>query len=416
MRKRTPAALAGALALGLALGLGSASAAAAGTAGSLDPTFGHGGVVLTNLGPNVAGALASDAVQQANGDIVVAGNFGLVRYLPNGTLDPAFGVRGLAALPPTSLGSFGPGLAIQPDGKYIWAGATAANQGSNAAFEAVRFNANGTVDQTFGTGGVATTSFPNSGVQGADTVLVQPDGKILLGGEVLPNINHAPPDAALARFNANGTPDQTFGSGGRVLSTAAVGNITALGLDAAGDIFVLPAHAEFTPVGQPDSAVTPAPITTSSQGHGATFLASGGYVLATSPAVARHDVDIQVQRFNADGSLAAASPAFDFSGAAGLDQALDSAGGVAVQANGQIVVGGAHFAGGSSPVGLARVNGNGSLDTAFGNGGTVTTTIQGDESAQALLIQPDGKIIAVGSSENNSTGVTDIFLARYLSA
>jgi len=86
---------------------------------------------------------------------------------------------------------------------------------------------------------------------------------------------------------------------------------------------------------------------------------------------------------------------------------------VAVQPNGQIVVAGAHFLG-NSPIGLARVNANGSLDTAFGNGGTLTSTIQGDEDAQALLIQPDGKIIAVGSSENNSTGMTDIFLARYL--
>jgi uncharacterized delta-60 repeat protein len=410
MRKRTPAALAGALALGLALGLGSASAAAAGTAVSLDPTFGHGGVVLTNLSGG-----AGDAALQANGDIVVAGGFGLARYLPNGTLDTSFGVRGLAQLPAAfGLGAFGPALAVQPDGKYVWAGAAATTEDSNAAFEAVRFNANGTVDQTFGTGGVATTSFPNSGVQGADTVLVQPDGKILLGGEVLPDINHAPPDAALARFNANGTPDQTFGHGGQVLSTAAVGDITALGLDAAGDIFVLPAHAEFTTQGQPDSTVSPAAITTSSHGPGAAFLASGGYVLATSPAVAKHDDDIQVQRLNADGTVAATSPAFDYSGATGIDQAFDTAHGVAVQPNGQIVVDGGHFAGGSSPVGLARVNGNGSLDTAFGNGGTLTTTIQGDDGAAAVLIQPDGKIIAVGFSENNSTGETDVFLARYL--
>lgn len=222
MRKRTPAALAGTLTLGLglALGLGSASAAAAGTAGSLDPAFGHGGVVLTNLN-----AGASGAALQANGDIVVAGTFGLARYLPNGTLDTSFGVRGQAQLPPVGgLGPAGrPALAVQPDGKYVWAGETTGSGGSAGAFAAVRFNANGTVDQTFGVGGTATTAFGNSNVQGADTVLVQPDGKILLGGEVLPNINHAPADGALARFNANGTLDQSFGSGGQVLSTAAVG-------------------------------------------------------------------------------------------------------------------------------------------------------------------------------------------------
>jgi uncharacterized delta-60 repeat protein len=184
-----------------------------------------------------------------------------------------------------------------------------------------------------------------------------------------------------------------------------------------GRLLALPAHAEFTPAGQPDATVSPAAITTSSHGPGATFLASGGYVLATSPAVAKHDDDIQVQRFNADGSLAAASPAFDYSGATGIDQAFDSVLGVAVQPNGQIVVDGGHFAPGSgSPIGLARVNGNGSLDTAFGNGGTLTTTIQGDDGAAVVLIQPDGKIIAVGSSENNSTGETDVFLSRYLAS
>jgi uncharacterized delta-60 repeat protein len=129
--------------------------------------------------------------------------------------------------------------------------------------------------------------------------------------------------------------------------------------------------------------------------------------------VAKHDVDIQVQRFNADGSLAVASPAFDFSGATGLDQARDSAGAVAVQPNGQTVVAGAHFLS-TSPIGVARVNTNGSLDAGFGSGGTVTTTIQGDEGASAVLIQTDGKIIAVGFSENNSTGVADVALVRYL--
>jgi hypothetical protein len=62
-------------------------------------------------------------------------------------------------------------------------------------------------------------------------------------------------------------------------------------------IVVLSAHSEFSPTGQLDTAVTPAAITTSSQGTGGTFMAGGGYVLATSSAVARHDVDIQVSLY-----------------------------------------------------------------------------------------------------------------------
>jgi hypothetical protein len=87
--------------------------------------------------------------------------------------------------------------------------------------------------------------------------------------------------------------------------------------------------------------------------------------------------------------------------------------GQAIQPNGQIVVAGAHFLG-TSPIGAARVNVNGSLDATFGSGGTLTTTIQGDEGASALLIQTDGKIIAVGFSENNSAGIADVALVRYL--
>jgi hypothetical protein len=94
-----------------------------------------------------------------------------------------------------------------------------------------------------------------------------------------------------------------------------------------------------------------------------------------------------------DGSLASTSPAFDFFGATGLDLARDSVNGVAVQPNGQTVVAGATLPR-HSLIGAARVNADRSLDSAFGNGGMLTTTIQGNEAAEAVLIQPDGKIIA----------------------
>ncbi len=88
-------------------------------------------------------------------------------------------------------------------------------------------------------------------------------------------------------------------------------------------------------------------------------------------------------------------------------------GAVAIQANGSAIAGGSHFFS-TSVFGLARVNASGSLDTTFGNGGTLTTSIQGGDSAGALVIQPDGKIIAVGTSQNNSTGQVDVALVRYL--
>jgi len=247
----------------------------------------------------------------------------------------------------------------------------------------------------------------------ARAVLVQPDGKILVAGSARQGqIRFAPIQGALARFNANGTLDTSFGTGGKILSSSLPNGITALGLDAAGDIFTLPIRAEFSPTGQAVT-VTPAAIIASSQGGSSAFLPSGQFIQATGVTVAKHDNDIQVQRFNADGSTASASPAFDYSGAAGLDQARDSALAVAIQANGQAVVGGAHFFS-TSLIGLGRVNPDGTLDTGFGTGGVLTTTINGNEAVQAILIQPDGKILAVGNSAINATGQSFIVIARYL--
>jgi uncharacterized delta-60 repeat protein len=388
-----------------------AQAAAASTPGSLDPTFGNGGKVLS------PGGGATDAILQPNGDIVVSTGSGVARFLPTGKPDTTFGSGGLA-----SAGFAGgeglQGVALQPDGKIIWVGSQGNPSfpaGGTFSFAVARFTANGTLDTSFGTGGQASAEFFAPPMQGAQefarAVLVQPDGKILVAGSARQGqIRFAPIQGALARFNANGTLDTSFGTGGKILSTS--GGITALGLDAAGNIFTLPTRAEFSPTGQAGTGVTPAAITASSHGGSSAFLPSGQFVQANTIGVAKHDTDIQVHRFNADGSTASASPAFDYSGAPGLDQARDSAGAVAVQANGQAVAGGAHFLS-TSPFGLARVNPDGTLDTGFGSGGVLTTTFNGNEAVEAVLIQPDGKIIAVGFSENNTTGQSFIALARY---
>src|SRR5689334_18537384 len=390
-----------------------AQAAAASTPGSLDPTFGNGGKVLS------PGGGATGAILQSNGDIVVSTGSGVARFLPTGKLDTTFGTGGLASA--GFVGGEGlQGVALQPDGKIIWVGSQN-TPGFPAfgtfSFAVARFNANGTLDTSFGTGGQASVEFFAPPVQGAQefarAVLVQPDGKILVAGSARQGqIRFAPIQGAIARFNANGTLDTSFGAGGKILSSSLPNGITAVGLDAAGDIFTLPIRAEFSPTGQAVT-VTPAAITASSSGGSSVFLPSGQFVLANGSSVARHDDDIQVQRFNADGSLASASPAFDYSGAANLDQARDSALAVAIQANGQAVVGGAHFFS-TSLIGMGRVNPDGTLDTGFGTGGVLTTTINGNEAVQAILIQPDGKILAVGNSAINATGQSFIVIARYL--
>lgn len=381
-------------------------------AGGLDPTFGTGGKVLTNLGTGANGeqiqAVVHDAALQSNGDIVVGGNFGLVRYLSNGHLDTSFGTKGLAADADGAAG-----LAIEPNGDYLAVGASASGD-----FAVARFTTSGTPDSTFGTGGVVTTPFPHAADgAAADAVLVEPNGDILVGGSAfVPGTTRNEPVVtvgALALYNPNGTLDTAFGSGGLVQSTSSIGNITNLGIDASGDIFVLPAHAEFSPAGQLDSSVTAETITASSTGGDNAFLSTGQSVTAGTVGVGRSTTDVQVQMFNANGSVDEAfdNPPFTFTGAEFAGH--QSPGAVAVQSNGQIVAVGSDFDG-SSLFGAARLDANGSLDSGFGTAGVLTTNFQGNDGATAVLIQPNGDIVAIGFSENNTTGVTDIALARYL--
>jgi uncharacterized delta-60 repeat protein len=401
---------------------------AAGSAGTRDVTFGNGGIVVTNLGADPFGNAiqgnVSAAALQSNGDIVVSvvnnatGDSGLLRYLPNGTRDTTFGNGGFAAFPAgAGVGSFLPKLAVQSDDKILAATAATASNGSGA-FGVVRFNANGTVDQGFGHGGVAASMLQDSGVQGAQEVLVQPDGKILAGGEALSSTVEGKFDGGLVRFNADGSVDQGFGTGGQVL----VRNdpFTTLGLDASGDIFTLSVgpgatkavRLEFSPAGRQDASVTPAAITASSRGSLAGFLPSGGFVISGEafPDGFR-DGDLQVSRFNPDGSLASATVPFDWGQT--FDPRSDGAGALAIQANGQALVSEGGRLGAQK---VARYNADGSFDAGFGVGGVASTQVQDNDSAAVLLTQPDGKILAIGSAQNTTTGVVDVLLVRYLAS
>lgn len=393
-----------------ALAIGAASLAsialarpAYAAAGGLDPAFGTGGKVLTNVS-----GVVDNAALQSNGDIVVGGTFGILRYLPNGSLDNSFGSHGLAA---DANGAAG--LAIESNGEFLAVGQTA-----GGAFAVARFTGSGTLDPAFGHGGVVTTPFPAAADgAAADAVLVEPDGDILVGGQAeVPGTTRNQPVVALgalARYTPGGTLDTSFGNGGIVQSTAAIGNITNLGIDSAGDIFVLPAHAEFSPAGQLDSSVAATAITASSTGGDATFLPSGQSLIAGTVGLGRGTTDVQVQRFNANGSVDStfSNPPFTYTGAQFAGHQSPEA--IAVQPDGQIVVVGSSFRG-TSVFGAARLNTNGSLDSTFGNAGVLTTNLQGDDAARAVLIQPNGDIVAIGFSEDNTTGVTDIALVRYL--
>jgi uncharacterized delta-60 repeat protein len=183
--------------------------------GKLDSSFGVDGKLTTDSFEDDVG---NSVTVQSDGKILVAGSvyaeeldvnissvFGLVRYDANGTLDPSFGVDG--KLTTGFFGGYDSGnsVTVQSDGKILVAGSV--YNGINYDFGLARYDANGTLDPSFDVDGKLTTDF-FGGYDSGNSVTVQSDGRILVAGSVYNGINY---DFGLVRYNANGTLDTTFG-------------------------------------------------------------------------------------------------------------------------------------------------------------------------------------------------------------
>src|SRR5438874_185420 len=289
-----------------------ASATSSAAPGSLDTTFGTGGKVTTSF----SGSADMNAlVVQPDGKLVAAGwdasqsAFGLARYNTNGSLDSTFGTGGTVSTPVGVDTYCAPALVLQSDGKLVAAG-DAWKDTVDADFAVIRYTANGSLDTAFGTGGKVTTSF-GSQEDDAYALVVQPDGKLVAAGVVFNGVRW---DFALARYNTDGSLDTTFGTGGKIA--------TAVGTDG---------------------------------------------------------TCVNALVFQSDGKLVAA-------------------GNTEASTRDFVVV---------------RYNATGTLDTTFGTSGKVTTAVgTGDDVAFALALQPDGNLVAGGYAANAGT---DAFaLVRYL--
>ena len=384
--------------------------AASAAPGGLDPSFGHGGIVISN-GFGTLG----DAALQANGDILVVvnssiGGSGVLRYLPTGALDPSFGNSGFAAISSSNLLLYGAsGMAVQSDGEIIVSSSALTSNASQAGVAVARLNSNGSLDTRFGNGGVAFAAV--AGGPSAQALLEEPNGDIVTGGSFLTATYRSDTTTGVVvRFTSTGQLDGTFGVGG-VVSSTVLGGVQTLGVDAAGDLFALPATTELSPAGAIDPSVTPTPIVASSHGGPNAFLSSGESVRATTVGVFRGNNEVETRRFLATGAVDSSFPTSEFHYVAG-QTARDAANTIAVQPNGDIVVGGVHWLG-TAVFGLGRLTSGGVLDSTFGTAGTTTTSIQGDDAIGTLLAEPNNEIVAVGSTEDNSTGVSGVALARY---
>jgi uncharacterized delta-60 repeat protein len=406
--------IAGLLAVGLVFGVNFAQA----QAGTLDPNFGTDGTattIFTGAGSPVM--LPIGAAQQASGDIVVLSQFdfvsdegtqiGLTRYTPAGKLDTTFGTKG-STITNFSSFTFDPfAFALEPNGKILVAGFVSG--GNN--FGLAQFTANGVLDTTFGTDGVA------SAVSGADfpnAFLLQPNGQILMGG-FKDGGRHTPGSLSLVRFNSNGALDPTFGTAGIALVTPAqIAGPQALALLSNGDYLAVGGMSgkvlELSSTGELLSTVTAGTLTASSPLAGlepfpTIFESNGDYLVASLHCEGGSDcgpTDTKVQLFGETGVLDSDFGSTPFKFGTELDNTPQA---LAVQSNGQVVVGG--FIGRAAPIfgGIARLDTNGELDATFGNGGTLTV----DNDVTALLIDTNGDILAI-----EGTGNDGIVVAAYL--
>lgn len=348
--------------------------------GNLDQTFGGSGIVVFPLDNNGDGLSA--IIFQPDGKIVAAGsvihnNFtvGLIlaRFNPNGTLDQAFGNGGSVVFNFGDNAAEGNAVVLQPDGKIVIVGVSGAGAYSELNdFALARFNSNGTPDQSFGTSGKLKTHFAgqyNTGSRATSAVL-QPDGKLVVAGAY--KNEGTPHQFALARYNTGGSLDATFGNGGKIT--------TSFGVDAFGSSVVL----------QPD----------------------GKIVLTGYFDAGRRNHDFALARYNKEGTLDAT---FGNSGKVVTDlfgASDDIATALLLQSDGKLVAAGRTGQYPNFKFGLARYNNDGSFDQEFGNAGKMLTDFGGFSSqSYSAAMQPDGKILLAGYTINSTI---DFALARYL--
>ena len=350
--------------------------------GSLDATFGSGGIVTTDIGTY---AKAWAVAIQADGKIVIGGrsgtmfqsDFTLVRYNPNGSLDTSFGTGGIVI---TSFGAFSQieDVAIRSDGKIVVTGDAPGFGASTSLsiFTVARYNTDGSLDATFDGDGVSQAVPAGFSVSPAivpHAIALQADQKIAVAGACVIGSSLK---FCVSRYNSNGLLDNTFDSDGLVITdfdSSFGGFANALSI-------------------QPDAKIVVA---------GQCFPPSGGVI----PALAR---------YNPNGSL---DTSFDSDGRVTMPNSVQfEPEALALQSNGKMVIVGRDFISFDSAMAIARFNSDGSIDQTFGSGGIVSTFVGTVHSAAfAVAVQTDGRIVIGGYGNFSGLGAifSDFALVRY---
>ena len=356
---------------------------------------------------------------------------------PTGPLDATFGTAGLSApVASTSSNAFH-ALAYDSNGRLLAIG------GSSTLPEVVRYNPNGTLDTTFNSSGVATTTVGGLGYSGAVYPSGPNKGKILLVGYVsFPFITKI----RVTQLNADGTPDLTFGptaagagsgsgfldietppyASARNQGTAIAIHPDGLGFDVIGNNTTGGSNGEFIVVGHFNANGSPIK-TAFTNNDGKPFgilkitgpdakaagaleaaygpdglLYLGGFTSANGATLIRLNSGGQLDQSFGIGGYAAVPLGGSVSGTQINDFKFQADGKIVVVVN-AVGIGGNYLA-------IGRLNANGMLDTAFNQSGLRIDTINNGRSLTGVAIQPDGKIVATGFASSGAKFMAVRFL------
>lgn len=353
--------------------------------GSLDKTFDHDGKVLTDFkssGFDNADAAAVDSY----GRIIVAGSvetnqgmrFALARYNEDGSLDTSFDQDGMVTTDFTSTTSeYTNAVAVDQYDRIVVAGG--AKTAAGTVFALARYNEDGSLDNSFDNDGKVLTDFSSSGEEGINSIVIDQLGNIVVAGYAIATQNEI---FALARYKDDGTLDRSFNNDGKVLTdfTSSLSEIAyAVAIDNMGRI-----------------------------------------VVAGTASTAGQASQFAIARYNTDGSL---DKTFDHDGKVitqfnrtinqnSFSIAIDPLDGVIVTGNASkmdVVDTKWYFA-------LARYHPDGNLDTSFGNNGEVLTdfTSTSNEGINAMAVDRRGRIVVAGEAYHDAEGKNMFAVARYL--
>jgi len=406
------------------------STAVAQQAGMPDNSFDTDGKLVFQVG--TANSFARAIAVQPDQKIIIAGyaangthnNFGLARLMPDGSFDSSFSGDGKTMADFNMTNDYVNGIAIDAAGRIVAGGYTFTGNGFE--FALTRYDSNGNTDTTFGNGGRQTTSFGVTTFGHA--VAIQADGRILLGGYSFQSPFN---QFSIARYLDTGMPDTSFNGTGKVITSIGTGNSVAscMGIQSDGKIVLAGQtfntstnHWEFALVrylgnGLPDPSFGTNGIVTGTFGAKDYFITSltigagDKIIVAGCSGTTPSDNNFTLARYLSDGTM---DGTFGNSGLLEFPAGLQNnqAQAVTIQPDGKIVVAGYAQSGSADRFVIARLDDTGNPDLSFGTSGVTVTPVGTNDGIYTLAIQADGKILAAGTTFNGNG--FDMAVIRYL--